>query len=277
MDRWLFLRNNTEDGTVKQIKGNWTPEEDMILKKKVADFGLKKWKEIATFLPGRIGKQCRERWYNNVDPNLNKEKWTIAEDLQLMELHKSFGNKWVQIQKFMPGRIDNDIKNRFNASLRKYKTFDEYLEANDKKREKSKKKYYWRQHYELRNVNNSKRLPLNEQDKEFKDMAQQKIQLEVGSNLPPLKSDLIVEKKRELEEYQEFKKLKAKYREEKKIQKLQEKINKKKSPTKSLLDKFEAEGTAQMENHNLLSSFTSQSQSAKQIQVYEKQEVGSAI
>ena len=44
----------------------------------------------------------------------------------------------------MPGRIDNDIKNRFNASLRKYKTFDQYVEANDRKREKSKKKYYWR-------------------------------------------------------------------------------------------------------------------------------------
>jgi hypothetical protein len=162
MDRWLLLRNNTEDGTVKQIKGNWTPEEDMILKNKVAEYGLKKWKEIATFLPGRIGKQCRERWYNNVDPNLNKDKWTIAEDLQLMELHKLYGNKWVQIQKHMPGRIDNDIKNRFNASLRKYKTFEQYVEANDRKREKSKKKYYWRQHYELRNVNNSKRLPLNE-------------------------------------------------------------------------------------------------------------------
>ena len=81
MDRWLLLRNNTEDGTVKQIKGNWTPEEDMILKNKVAEYGLKKWKEIATYLPGRIGKQCRERWYNNVDPNLNKDKWTIAEDL----------------------------------------------------------------------------------------------------------------------------------------------------------------------------------------------------
>ena len=53
----------------------------VILRKKVAEYGLKKWKEIATFLPGRIGKQCRERWYNNVDPNLNKEKWTIAEDL----------------------------------------------------------------------------------------------------------------------------------------------------------------------------------------------------
>lgn len=58
-------------------------------------------------------------------------------------------------------------------------------------------------------MNNSKRLPLNDQDKEFKDMAQQKIQIEVGSNLPPLKNDLIIEKKRELEEYQQLKKLKA--------------------------------------------------------------------
>ena len=55
-----------------------------------------------------------------------------------MELHKQYGNKWVQIQKFMPGRIDNDIKNRFNASLRKYKSFDEYLEYIDKKRSKQK-------------------------------------------------------------------------------------------------------------------------------------------
>ena len=51
-------------------------------------------------------------------------------------------------------------------------------------------------------------MPLNDQDKEFKEMAQQKIQLEVGSNLPPLKSDIILEKKRELEEYQEFKRMK---------------------------------------------------------------------
>ena len=56
MDRWLFLKNHAEDGTIKQIKGNWTPEEDLILKQKVEEYGLKKWKEIATFLPGRIGK-----------------------------------------------------------------------------------------------------------------------------------------------------------------------------------------------------------------------------
>jgi len=60
-------------------------------------------------------------------------------------------------------------------------------------------------------------------------MAQQKIQMEVGSNLPPLKNDLIIEKKKELEEYQELKKLKAKYREEKRLQKQREKSNRKRN------------------------------------------------
>ena len=56
-----------------------------------------------------------------------------------MELQKQYGNKWVQFQKLMPGRIDNDIKNRFNASLRKYKSFDEYFESINKKSSKHKK------------------------------------------------------------------------------------------------------------------------------------------
>ena len=60
-------------------------------------------------------------------------------------------------------------------------------------------------------------------------MAQQKIQLEVGSNLPPLKNDIIIEKKKELEEYREFRKLKAKVREEKRIMKIRDKLNKKRN------------------------------------------------
>lgn len=53
--------------------------------------------------------------------------------------------------------------------------------------------------------------------------------MEVGSNLPPLKNDLIIEKKKELEEYQELKKLKAKHREEKRLQKQREKSNRKRN------------------------------------------------
>ena len=87
-ERWLVLRNICEDGQVKFVRGHWVPEEDLVLRRRVDEFGVKKWKEIASFLPGRVGKQCRERWFNNVDPKLNKDKWTVDEDIQLIELHK---------------------------------------------------------------------------------------------------------------------------------------------------------------------------------------------
>ena len=64
-------------------------------------------------------------------------------------------------------------------------------------------------------------------------MAQQKIQMEVGSNLPPLKNDIILEKKKELQEYQVLKQIKLKMREEKRQQKFHEKNSKKKSRNES--------------------------------------------
>lgn len=31
-------------------------------------------------LPGRLGKQCRERWFNHLDPTVKKTEWTPHED-----------------------------------------------------------------------------------------------------------------------------------------------------------------------------------------------------
>ena len=44
------------------IKGPWTDEEDQILMDMVVKYGPSNWSQIATALPGRIGKQCRERY-----------------------------------------------------------------------------------------------------------------------------------------------------------------------------------------------------------------------
>ena len=44
------------------VKGPWTKEEDDIICTCMAT-GVTKWSEIAVQIPGRIGKQCRERWY----------------------------------------------------------------------------------------------------------------------------------------------------------------------------------------------------------------------
>jgi len=42
--------------------GSWTDHEDKIVIELVEKHGPQKWTFIADHLPGRIGKQCRERF-----------------------------------------------------------------------------------------------------------------------------------------------------------------------------------------------------------------------
>ena len=47
-------------------------EEDEILQKLVGKHGGKGWTSIATYLKGRTGKQCRERWHNHLKEGIKK-------------------------------------------------------------------------------------------------------------------------------------------------------------------------------------------------------------
>ena len=101
------------------VKGPWSIEEDALVLRLVQEKGAQKWTTIAEHLPGRIGKQCRERWHNHLNPKIKKNTWSLEEELILYISHKGQGNKWADIAQILEGRTDNTIKNHWNSSMKK--------------------------------------------------------------------------------------------------------------------------------------------------------------
>ena len=101
------------------IKGAWTPQENELLREWVRVNGPQRWSECATIIVGRSGKQCREHWFNKLSPDIKKGNWTAEEDEKIFSLYQQFGTRWSKIEKFMPGRTENSIKNRFYSTLRR--------------------------------------------------------------------------------------------------------------------------------------------------------------
>jgi hypothetical protein len=98
---WVEIAQNFEKRSAKMcenrwnqvislglIKGKWSTEEDAIIVESM-NHGILKWSEIAKRLPGnRVGKQCRERWCNHLDPvstlSAIECKWNLRANISIL-------------------------------------------------------------------------------------------------------------------------------------------------------------------------------------------------
>uniref|UniRef100_A0AAV1V5K7 Uncharacterized protein n=1 Tax=Peronospora matthiolae TaxID=2874970 RepID=A0AAV1V5K7_9STRA len=110
------------------VKGHWSPHEDELLRRLVAT-EQKNWGDVASKIPGRTSKQCRERWHNHLDPQIVRGAYTPEEDRLILEAQARLGNRWSVIAAMLPGRTEDAVKIRWKSHCRLWRA-RKYLRKN---------------------------------------------------------------------------------------------------------------------------------------------------
>jgi hypothetical protein len=101
-------------------KGEWTREEDIMLIRAVGKLG-KNFIAVAALIPGRTNERCRDRWVRNLNfstgQEIGKGKWSLEEDVKLIEAVQRFGKNWVPVAALVYTRSNSQCRQRWLEHL----------------------------------------------------------------------------------------------------------------------------------------------------------------
>jgi hypothetical protein len=109
-------------------KSKFSPDEDVLLRRLVREFGENDWGHVAQRMPQRNQRQCKDRWLNYLSPTVQSHPWTSEEDLLLLDRVRACGPKWVRIATYFSARTDIQLKNRYLVLTRRKKKESQRLE-----------------------------------------------------------------------------------------------------------------------------------------------------
>ena len=103
----------------KHPREQFSADEDIKLTQLVSEYGEDDWESIASNMPNRNTRQCRERWLFYLSPSINKNQFTVSDDMKLIKLYNEYGPKWKVIAKSFDGRTHISLRNRMKQLQRK--------------------------------------------------------------------------------------------------------------------------------------------------------------
>jgi len=81
-------------------------------------YGARNWERLADLIPGRNGKQCRDRFLHHLSPTVKKHPWTEQEDGLILCMMVTHGHNWARMARYLPGRTHAAVANRYHQCLK---------------------------------------------------------------------------------------------------------------------------------------------------------------
>ncbi len=119
-DRWTrYLKPGSR-------KGQWTDEEDAVVVETVQNSmeePFTRWSDLAQRLPGRVGKQVRDRWVNHLNPAINHLPFS-REDVSICLMIRFHSSEFFSHRSFFVVIFGNDKRIYYSGMGIKYSGSD---------------------------------------------------------------------------------------------------------------------------------------------------------